>query len=355
MDAYFASPEAVICRSLREVCAGRGPEMVQPALPPDPVPDFAGSCVRGFASSPRRLESRFLYDAEGSALFDEITRQPEYYLTRTEASILAVNAPRIRAAVGPARILELGSGSAAKTDYLLAAWLERGAACYLPVDVSVAALDAARRTIAVKNPVAKVIPINCQYRECFPLMAQLSPLLVTFLGSSIGNFTEPETVRFLTDLALSMRPGDFFLLGIDLVKGRSLLEAAYNDEAGVTARFTRNLFARMNRELGACIDLDAIEHTAWYHAAGEQVEICARFTKDQTFRLTPPGKMITIPQGEVVKTEISRKFRLERMVPLLEGCGFATEGVYTDERRWFALVLLRRRPYYSVPKTGRRR
>lgn len=354
MDAFFASPEPHICRNLREACLGRGPKIVQPALCHDPVLDFASSCMRGFRSEPRRLESRFLYDAEGSALFEEITAQPEYYLTRTEALILAAHADEIRELAGPARLLELGSGSSQKTDHLLRAWLRREPTpCYLPVDVSAAALAAASERLAAGFPSLRVIPIQCQYRDAFPMLAQLSPLLVAFLGSSIGNFTPSEMQGFLRDLAAAVRPGDFFLLGIDLVKERSLLEPAYNDQAGVSARFTHNLFARMNRELGCDIDLDAIEHTAWYCPEQEQVEIWARFNRQQTFRLTPPGRSITVPQGAAVQTEISRKFRLERVLPELEQCGFKAERVFTDDRRWFALVLLRRRPFYSPRKSRR--
>ncbi|QWV91997.1 L-histidine N(alpha)-methyltransferase [Geomonas oryzisoli] len=354
MDAFFASPESHLCRNLREACLKRTPAIVQPALSSDPIEDFANACVRGFRSDPRRLESRFLYDAEGSALFEEITRQPEYYLTRTESSILAARAAEIRELTGPLRILELGSGSSQKTDHLLRAWLEQeGPTRYYPVDVSAASLCAACERVGSTYPAVEVVGVQCQYRESFPLLAQLSPVLVAFLGSSIGNFTPEEMSCFVRALAAALRPGDFFLLGLDLVKERSLLESAYNDEAGVTARFTRNLFARMNRELGSAIDLDAIEHAAWYRRDQELVEISARFTRAQSFRLTPPGKTITIGQGELVQTEISRKFRLDRVVPDLERCGFSVERVFTDERRWFALLLLRRRPIYSLRKPRR--
>ena len=352
MDAFFASPEPQICRSLREACRNGRPEIVRSISGPDPVGEFARSSARGLGSHPRRLESRFLYDSAGSALFEQITAQPEYYLTRTETSILAANAARIREQTGPVTLLELGSGSSAKTDLLLRAWLDRSAkVCYLPVDVSESALTVACSNITARHPAARVIGVNCDYREAFPLLSQLSPALVLFLGSSIGNFPPGEMSSFLSTLAAAMRPGDFFLLGVDLVKERSLLEAAYNDKAGVTARFTRNLFVRMNRELGCAIDTDAIEHEARYNAQKEQIEISARFTRQQTFMLPPAGRRITVPAGEAVQTEISRKFRLERVVPDLERCGFATEQVFCDELRWFALLLLRRLPHYSARRS----
>lgn len=347
MDTFFASPEAQICRQLSEASRGSGPRIVRPPAAADPVQEFARSSAAGLASPPRRLESRFLYDAQGSILFDQITTQPEYYLTRTEASILAANAARIRTLTGPVNIVELGAGSAAKTDHLLRAWLERSkTACYFPVDVSLTALLGASKNISARFRAARVIAVNCEYGEAFPLLLQLSPVLVTFLGSSIGNFSRSEMTSFCLALAASMRPGDFFLLGLDLVKRSSVLEAAYNDRAGVTGRFTRNIFARMNRELGCAIDLESIEHSARYRAELEQIEIDACFTKQQTFLLHPPGRAITIAEGESVRTEISRKFRLEQVIPELNRCGFGTEQVFSDERRWFALLLLRRLPRY---------
>lgn len=348
MDMFFASPEAQICRDLSEACRSVGSRIVPALWGPDPVRLFGDSAARGLTSLPRRLESRFLYDAAGSALFERITLQPEYYLTRTETSILAEHAAAIRKIVGPAAILELGSGSCAKTDHLLRAWLDEGKhAWYLPVDVSMSSLVGTCNRIAARHPRVRVTALNCEYRDAFPVLSQLSPVLVAFLGSSIGNLTRRQTDSLVTSLAAFMRPGDFFLLGVDLVKHCSLLEAAYNDRAGVTAQFTKNVFARMNRELGSCIDLGAIRHTARFNAKKEQIEISACFSREQTFRLTPPGVEVTIGKGEEVQTEISRKYRLEEVINDLEHCGFAMEQVFSDERRWFALLLLRRVPFYS--------
>jgi len=356
MDEFFASPEPQLCRSVREACLGRGPGIVRSIAGSDRVRDFAISSARGLLSLPRRLESRFLYDSAGSALFEEITEQPEYYLTRTESAILAASAARIREVTGPATLVELGSGSCCKSDLLLRAWLDQAPKlCYIPVDVSESALSGACSSISSRHPEAKVIGVNCEYREAFPVLAQLSPVLVMFLGSSIGNLTPGEMSSFVASLAASMRPGDFFLLGVDLVKERTLLEAAYNDGAGVSARFTRNLFARMNRELGCSIDVNGIEHEATYDAEKEQVEIYARFTRQQTFVVDPPGRLITIGKGEAVQTEISRKFRLDKVIADLERCFFSTEEVFTDPRRWFALLLLRRLPLYACQSGGKGR
>jgi L-histidine Nalpha-methyltransferase len=353
MDAFFASPELQICRSFREACSGSGTTILRGPAAADPLREFARCTASGLLSAPRRLDSRFLYDAVGSSLFEQITEQPEYYLTRTEASILAANADRIRELTGPATLVELGSGNSVKTDHLLNAWLKRrGKVCYIPVDVSQSALSGACDTISATHPEVRVIAVNSEYQEAFPLFAQLTPLLVLFLGSSIGNLAPPEMSRFLTSLSSSLGPGDFFLLGVDLVKERKQLEAAYNDAAGVTATFTKNLFARMNRELGCSMDLEAIEHIAHYDAEKEQVETFAYFTRQQMLYLAPLERQLTIPQGEMVQIEISRKFRLERVVPYLEQFGFGTEEVFTDEKNWFALLLLRREPRYLA---GQRR
>ncbi|HBG07070.1 MAG: dimethylhistidine N-methyltransferase [Geobacteraceae bacterium GWC2_58_44] len=344
MDASFASPEPqIICRSFRDAMAGGGSVILHGRPRPDQVQDFARCTASGLEATPRRLECRFLYDSDGSALFEQITQQPEYYLTRTESSILAANAARIRELTGAVTLVELGSGNSEKTDYLLRAWLARAErVCYIPVDVSESALAWACSTIRATHPGVKVIGMNYEYQEVFPLIAQVSPALVMLLGSTIGNLAPAEMSRFLASMAASMTPDDYFLVGVDLVKERSQLEAAYNDAAGVTASFTRNLFARMNRELGCAIDTDAIEHVARYDAVNEQIDIFARFTRQQTFFLAPLGRHLTVGRGEMVQIEISRKFRLEQFVPYLEQFGLAIEGLFTDDRKWCALLLLRR-------------
>jgi L-histidine Nalpha-methyltransferase len=347
MDGFFASPELQICRSFREACDGNGSTIIHGLPGPDPVQDFARAIAAGLLATPRRLECRFLYDSQGSDLFDRITQQPEYYLTRTETSILAAHASRIRELTGPVHLVELGSGSSKKTEHLLQAWLGRApTACYVPVDISESALAGACSAISAAHPQVRVIGVNCEYREAFPLFAELSPALVLWLGSSIGNLAPEELRHFLGALADSMASGDFFLIGVDLVKAPWQLEAAYNDAAGVTANFTRNIFARMNRELDCAIEIDAIEHVANYDPDSEQIDIYARFTRQQTFYLAPLGMYCTIPDGEMVQTEISRKFRLKRFLPYLERFGFEIEEVFSDPHNWYALLLLRRAPRY---------
>lgn len=309
----------------------------------DPVKDFAGSVVRGLERPTRRLDCRFLYDARGSALYERICRLPEYYLTRTEASILSRCAPGIRDVTGPVTLFELGSGYSVKTDHLLAAYLARDPAVrYVPVDVSESALREAARAIAARRPGARVIAVNGTYEDAFPLFRAASPAMLVFLGSTIGNFDEAEAGLFLERVAAHLDPGDFFLLGVDLAKDAALIEAAYNDTAGVTEAFTKNLFVRMNRELGADLDIGSIAHVARYDARRRRIEIHARFRKAQRLRVAPLGRAFRIAAGEEILVEISRKFAVDDLVPCVESFGFAVRRAFTDPQRWFALLLMER-------------
>ena len=249
----------------------------------------------------------------------------------------------IAATTGPVHLVELGSGTSVKTHHLLRGYLEQGVAPrYVSVDVSVAALAMAEASLTETFPQVEMTPIAATYEQAFPMLRELSPAMVVFLGSTLGNFDDPAASRFWQQTADHLRPGDYFLLGVDLVKDAALLEAAYNDAAGVTADFTRNLFARMNRELDAGIDLAAVEHVAAYNAEASQIEIAARFLRRQTIDIAPLGERHEIAAGEEIHTEISRKFRVAELTRLLASFGLETLNVFTDERRWFALLLLQR-------------
>lgn len=300
--------------------------------------EFADSVARGLAQRPARLECRFLYDAYGSELYELITEQPEYYPTRTEAAILADCARRLREIAGPVTLLELGSGSSLKTDHLLRAW--NGQARYIPVDVSESALLLASKDIRRYHPDVQIIGLNGTYEDVFPFFAEFSPLMLVFLGGTIGNLSEDEAATFFRRVVDNLNEGDYFLLGVDLVKDQGLLEAAYNDEAGVTAAFTRNLFARMNRELDSGLDLSAIEHVARWIPDKRRIEIHARFKKDQTLRIAPLGSSFEIARDEEILVEISRKFILADIKAELEAYDLCIREIFTDEKGWFALLLL---------------
>jgi L-histidine N-alpha-methyltransferase len=305
---------------------------------------FAHSVVAGLAHPNPTLDCQYLYDERGSRLFEEITRQPEYYLTRTEAAILDRHAEDIQKRVDTSNLLELGSGSSVKTDRLLDVWVSgngSGQTTYIPVDVSESALSEAAERIRSRFPTVQVIGINGAYENGLALLAETQPVMGIFLGSSIGNFTEEDEESFLRVMSKKLRPNGRFLLGVDLVKDAAVLEAAYDDRAGVTRQFTLNMFERMNRELGSDIDTNTIEHVAEYSEERERVEIVARFHRRQQIDVKPLGQTLTIDEGKDVLVEISRKFRLDDLTARLNGLGLDVDAVFTDDREWFALLMLR--------------
>lgn len=309
----------------------------------DTVLTFARSVAAGLGDDPRWLHCRFLYDAEGSRLFEEITEQPEYYPTRTEASILARRADEIARITGPRTVVELGSGYSVKTEHLLAAYASGDEDVqYVPVDVSVSALREASRSISDNFPEVNFTGISGTYTSAFPVFRQLAPQLVVFLGGTIGNFNQSESTAFWRSLADHLPAGDLVLLGVDLVKDVETLEAAYNDAAGVTAQFTKNYAARINRELGSRIDLAQVEHVAIWNAELERMEISLRFNRAQEIYVALLDQTFEIHPGEQILVEISRKFRLPELTEELRRFGFGVRRTFTDEKNWFALLLLER-------------
>jgi L-histidine N-alpha-methyltransferase len=277
-------------------------------------------------------------------LFEEISEQPEYYPTPAESEILERNSDAIREMTGPLTLIELGSGTSAKTQLLLAAYGRGGETVqYLPVDVSESALRAAAEQINHRHPTVHFLGLVGRYEAAFPLFKQRSPAMVLFLGSTIGNFTEAEEGQFWSAVASNLNEGDFVLLGVDLVKDRHVLEAAYNDRAGVTAQFTTNIFARMNRELGTTIDLGCLEHVAVYNDKLQRVEISVRFREDQDVTIAPLDRTLPIRAGQSVAIEISRKYVVADLKKRAAGFGFEVQRVFTDSEDRFAVMLMRRR------------
>jgi len=295
---------------------------------------FAQSVVRGLSDHPRWLHCRYLYDAEGSDIFERICEQPEYYQTRTEAVLLAEHAAEIRALTGDATLVELGSGSSIKTRHLLRAWTAGGrTAQYFPVDISHAMLRQSCAALAREHRGLEVRGVAASYERAFPLLRDLSPLVLVFLGSTIGNFNPQELRGFLDRVSANLSTGDHVLLGIDLVKDVRTLEAAYNDAAGWSAAFTKNLFARMNRELGQRLDLDAIEHVAYYDGMLDRIEIYARFAREQVIGFPELGRRFRIARGEMILTEISRKFEATRCPPARRASASRPRGRSWTRRR----------------------
>jgi dimethylhistidine N-methyltransferase len=307
----------------------------------------ASAVSEGLTSRPKWLPSWLFYDAEGSRLFDQITELPEYYLTRTERSILAAHAGEIIAqAAGPdaLRIVELGAGSADKTRLLLSAAVDRqDTVCYEPVDVSVSALEAARDRIEQEIPGVLVSPRVQDYTHGIHLDAPTpgQRRLVLYIGSSIGNFDPEEAQRLLENVQAALAPGDSLLLGVDLVKERNILLAAYDDAAGVTAAFNRNVLVRLNRELGANFDPEAFAHRAVWNRFRSRIEMHLANLLPQTVQIPALDLRIDFTAGETIHTESSYKYRPGQAEELLTDAGFTPTTTWTDENKWFAVCLAR--------------
>ncbi|HUP21143.1 MAG TPA: ergothioneine biosynthesis protein EgtB [Gemmatimonadota bacterium] len=304
---------------------------------------FAHSVARGLSDQPRWLHCRYLYDGEGSRIFQRITEQPEYYPTRAEAEILRRHAGEIREAVGDVPLVELGAGSGEKTRWLLEAWAARSDRVeYVPLDIDPSVLVGAAERLSRELPAVEVRGLATSYERGLEALARRSPMCLLFLGSTIGNLNPDETDDFLARLERTLSPEDTLLLGVDLVKDPDVLEAAYDDAAGWSAAFTRNLFARMNRELGTEIDPDSVDHVAWWNDRLERIEIYARFRRTTQVELASIGRRFRVAAGETVLTEISRKFRPEKIEADLARFGFRLERSFTDSGERFALLLFRR-------------
>ena len=318
---------------------------VELRLPPDyRAASLRADALAGLTSTPKTLPPKWFYDAQGSALFEKITELPEYYPTRAERSILRAVAPEIASSSGAGVLVELGSGSSEKTRLLLDALHEAGKLReYVPVDVSESALVLAGDALAAEYPGLEVHAVVADFEEHLGLPAPdpagARPRLVAFLGSTIGNMVPAERAAFLARLRGELRPGDTFLLGTDLVKDPAVLVAAYDDAAGVTAAFNKNVLAVLNAELGADFDLDAFEHVALWDAADEWIEMRLRAVSAQEVRVRDIGLTVSFAAGEEMRTEVSAKFRRDGVAAELAAAGFAMRSWWTDEAGQFGLSL----------------
>jgi len=305
--------------------------------------------TEGLARRPKRLPAWLFYDAAGSQLFEAITELPEYYLTRTERGILAAHAGAMIAQASDGahlRIAELGAGSADKTRHLLKAAIARQkTVVYEPVDVSASALDGARKRIEREIPGVSVAPRVMDYTDGDGERLHLGPVahgerrLVLYIGSSIGNFEPDEAIRLLRRTRAGLRAGDSLLLGIDLVKDAATLLAAYDDAAGVTAAFNRNLLVRLNRDLDADFAPEAFAHRAVWNAAKSRIEMHLVSCAAQRVRLHALDLAIDFAPGESIHTENSYKYKPGQAEALLADAGFSAAATWTDARGWFAVCL----------------
>ena len=316
-----------------------------PNLPLHVPEQVALAVSEGLLSRPKWLPAWLFYDAAGSQLFTRITELPEYYLTRTERSILAAHAEEIislAAETDALRLVELGAGSADKTRLLLNAAVDRqDTVFYEPVDVSASALAEAQQRIEREIPGVLVTPRVEDYTRGVELDTPSfgERQLVLYIGSSIGNFQPHEAERLLKNVRAALRPGDSMLLGMDLVKDEATLLAAYDDAAGVTAAFNLNLLARLNRELGADFDIEAFAHRALWNAAHSRIEMHLESRRRQRVKIPALDLKIDFAMRETIHTENSYKYQPGHVVALLSKAGFAPRATWTDELGRFAVCL----------------
>ncbi len=308
------------------------------------APEWADEVREGLSSRPRRLPTRLLYDDRGSALFEAITRLPEYYLTRTELGIFRRYGDAIAERAGrAASVIELGAGTGAKTRIILAALSRRhGPLAYYPIDVSATALAAAR---SLAGPAIAVHPLLGRHEPRLADAAALrGPKLALFIGSSIGNYDPPQAVALLARVRAALAPGEGLLLGADLRKSPRLLVPAYDDAARVTAAFNKNLLLRLNRELGADFDLDAFRHVALWNGGASRIEMHLESLRAQLVRIEGLGLALPFARGERLHTENSYKLSLPAQKHLLRSAGFEPETCWLDRKGWFAVHLARAVP-----------
>ncbi|MDB5650955.1 MAG: egtD [Hyphomicrobiales bacterium] len=301
---------------------------------------FAQAVIDGLSSEQKTLPCRFFYDAIGSELFEEITRVPEYYPTRTEAALLEGSAAGIAARTKPGTVLvEFGSGSSRKTEILLAQMPHLAA--YVPIDVSEDALREAQERLAQRFPALEVLPVVGDFGADLHLPRELAdaPRLGFFPGSTIGNLVPHDAQALLAQMGRQL-DGGRLIVGVDLRKDLSVLIPAYNDAAGVTAAFNLNLLTRINRELGGDFDLRGFRHDAVWNGEEGRIEMHLVSRRAQEVHLQ--GHVFSFREGEHIHTENSYKYTLEGFRRVAEGAGWRVTSVWTDARDWFSLQELSR-------------
>jgi dimethylhistidine N-methyltransferase len=300
------------------------------------IDDFGDGLLAGLKSLPKTIPCKYFYDTAGSKLFEKISALPEYYLTRTELSLLSRHAEDIAALIGPdAEIVEFGAGASEKIRILLAHLVRPHV--YMPVDISAAYIKTIAAELEADYPELFVNPIVADFSLALPATifgTRAKRHVGFFPGSTIGNFTPEEAKRFLRDAA-SLLKGGGLLIGVDLVKDPAILHAAYNDAAGVTAEFNKNLLARANRELGANFDLARFAHYAPYNPVEQRIEMYLMSTAAQ--RASVCGRSVAFADGEAVNTEYSYKYTVDGFRALAQSTGFAPRAVWCDADRLFSV------------------
>jgi len=307
------------------------------------VATMADEVRRALTARPRWLPCKYFYDDRGSELFEQITRLPEYYQTRTEEALLGRIADDVIARAAPRELVELGSGAGRKIGLLLEAAARAGAPMRLVLfDINALFVDASARRIRARFPDVDIHGVTGDFLRDLPALGPGGGRLAVFLAGTIGNLHPDDVPRFLSRVARQLEPGDGLLVGLDLVKDRARLEAAYNDSAGVTAAFNRNILRHLNDALDADFDPDAWEHVAFFDARKAWIEMRLRATRDCRVRIPGADLALTFRAGEEISTEISCKYTRRSFARALTDTGLVLERWYTDDERLFGLALLRR-------------
>lgn len=304
------------------------------------ITSFANDVRSGLTADPPALAPKYFYDARGSELFDQICLLPEYYPTRTEDAILAEHGDEIIDRAGARCLVELGSGSSLKTEHLLRPLLARQEdALYVPIDFSEAAVREASVRLIGQYGGLRVHGMIGDFEKHLGGIPHAERRLIAFLGGTIGNFAPERSRHFLRRLATLLADDDRLLLGVDLVKDRGELEAAYNDSAGVTADFNKNVLVAINKSLGADFELDGWQHVAFYDERQSWIEMRLRATRDQRVRIAVVDLELEFRAGDEIQTEISRKFTRQSLADDFAASGLVIDEWFTDPRERFALVL----------------
>lgn len=299
---------------------------------------FAEDVLKGLKSTPKSIPPKYFYDDRGCTLFERITEQPEYYLTRCELGILRDNADKIATLINAApALIEFGSGSSRKTRILLAA--ASGVSAYIPVDICGAMLQQEASDLRKEFPQLTVSPVVADFSRSFDLPPDTpQPRAGFFPGSTIGNFEPHEAAAFFRHAAQILGPHAILIVGVDLIKDPQILNAAYNDAAGVTKAFNLNLLVRINRELQGDFNLDSFEHHAFYNRERQRVEMHLASSKRQKVRVA--GETIDFRAGETIHTESSYKYSIDSFIALARGTGWQPVANWTDPEHYFCVQAL---------------
>jgi len=294
----------------------------------------------GLTATPKTLPPKYFYDERGSELFDEITRLPEYYLTRAETAILERRAAEIADLSRCDSLVELGSGTSAKTRLLIRALRAGGTLQqFVPFDVDPTVLAESTEALTADFSGLQVAPVVGDFESDLATISARGRRTIAFLGSTVGNLEPPARASFLKQIGAILRPGDTFLLGTDLVKDVGRLLGAYDDAAGTTAEFNRNVLAVLNRQLGANFEVDQFQHVAIWNAASEWIEMRLRSTRDQQVLIRDLDLTVSFRAGEEMRTEISAKFRPASLAAEITAAGLETIQFWTDPAGDFGLTL----------------